>query len=320
MEEIMRLEHEGNMLLDDNTCFRDDDEQDYREKVKTRWTQRRETSADPDIVRMYLQEINRFPLLSAEEERALAMRVEAGDEEAVLAFQQANLRLVVAVAKRYVGQGVPFLDLVQEGNMGLMIAVRKYDYRLGTKFSTYATWWIRQMIQRSFPKNARMIRLPVHMAEAMGKVKRIVEERTRESGQEPQLEEIAEAMRVSLDKVIQVLRASRMEVISLQRSAYEDEDTEIGELIGDDSTPSPEDELMRTALHEKVDELLKMLIPREELVIRRRFGLNGEQSKTLEQVGQEVGLTRERIRQIESKAERKLLQMMQRCHLQEYLK
>ena len=316
----MRQEHEGYPLLGNETCFHDDNVQNYRGEEKARWPKRGETSTGPDIVRMYLQEISRFPLLSAEEERALAMRVETGDEEAVLAFQQANLRLVVAVAKRYVGQGVPFLDLVQEGNMGLMMAIRKYDYRLGTKFSTYATWWIRQMIQRALPKNARMIRLPVHMVEAMGKVKHIVEDKIRETGREPQLEEIAEGMKVPLDKVMQILKASRMEVISLQRPVCEDEDTEIGEFIGDETVPSPEDELLRKTLQEQVYELLKKLTPREELVIRRRFGLNGEQPKTLEQIGQEVGLTRERVRQIEGKAECKLLQMMQRCHLQEYLK
>ena len=321
MEEIMKWEKGTCCLTNDGAFFYDAGETDEGDEMeaKTHPICEETMLSDPDIVRLYMREISRFPLLSAEEERELAKRVEAGDAKAIRTFQQANLRLVVSLAKRYQGRGVPLLDLIQEGNLGLMLAVRKYDYRLGTKFSTYATWWIRQMIQRAICRDGRTIRLPVHMAEAIAKVNRVREEHLRAFDREPTPKEIAKAMRLPLERVMQILNAARMEVVSLQRPVYEEEETELGEMIMDERAPSPEKELMQSSLRDKLDEMLKKLTPREELVIRLRYGLDGQEPRTLEQIGRELKLTRERVRQIETKAKRKLMAMAQRYGLTDFL-
>ena len=307
MEEIMSWETEE-LAAAEHLCRRAD---------RTPWQGQ---GRDPDIVKLYLQEIGGCPLLTADEERALGQRIQAGDEEAVRIFQQANLRLVVAVAKRYVGRGVAFLDLIQEGNLGLMIAVRKFDWRLGNKFSTYATWWIRQMIQRAIPQQGRAIRLPVHMAEALARVNRAKEELRRGLDRDPLPEEIAWHTGMPLEKVLQVQRAARMEAVSLQRPVHEDDDAELGDFLEGDGADDPEEKVLKASLREQIGIALETLTPREALVIRRRYGLDGQAPRTLEQVGAELCLTRERVRQIEAKAERKLRLWMQRKGLKEYLK
>jgi RNA polymerase primary sigma factor len=258
-----------------------------------------------DPVRMYLKEIGRVPLLSSEEEVDLAKRMEEGSEEAKRRLVEANLRLVVSIAKRYVGRGMLFLDLIQEGNLGLMKAVEKFDYRKGYKFSTYATWWIRQAITRSIADQARTIRIPVHMVETINKLIRITRQLLQELGREPTPEEVAAEMGVPVERVHEIHKIAQ-EPVSLETPIGEEEDSHLGDFIPDEDAPAPADAAAFALLREQLDEVLSTLTTREQKVLRLRFGLEDGRSRTLEEVGQEFGVTRERIRQIEAKALRKL--------------
>ena len=259
-----------------------------------------------DSVRMYLKEIGRVPLLSADEEVNLALRIQQGDQEAKQELAEANLRLVVSIAKRYVGRGMQFLDLIQEGNMGLMKAVEKFDHTKGFKFSTYATWWIRQAITRAIADQARTIRIPVHMVETINKLVRIQRQLLQDLGREPTPEEIGAEMDLPTEKVREILKIAQ-EPVSLETPIGEEDDSHLGDFIEDDNATSPAEHTAYALLKEQLDEVLEQLTDREENVLRLRFGLdkNGE-IRTLEQVGQVFGVTRERIRQIEAKALRKL--------------
>lgn len=258
-----------------------------------------------DPVRMYLKEIGRVPLLSSDEEVELAKRMENGSEEAKRRLVEANLRLVVSIAKRYVGRGMLFLDLIQEGNLGLMKAVEKFDYRKGYKFSTYATWWIRQAITRAIADQARTIRIPVHMVETINKLIRITRQLLQELGREPTPEEIAAEMGVAVERVHEIHKIAQ-EPVSLETPIGEEEDSHLGDFIPDEDAPAPADAAAFTLLREQLDEVLSTLTTREQKVLRLRFGLEDGRPRTLEEVGQEFGVTRERIRQIEAKALRKL--------------
>ena len=258
-----------------------------------------------DPVRMYLKEIGKVPLLSADEEIEYAKRMEEGDEEAKKRLAEANLRLVVSIAKRYVGRGMQFLDLIQEGNLGLIKAVEKYDYRKGFKFSTYATWWIRQAITRAIADQARTIRIPVHMVETINKLVRVQRQLLQELGREPSPEEIAEEMDIPVERVREILKISQ-EPVSLETPIGEEEDSHLGDFIQDENVPVPADAAAFTLLKEQLDEVLGTLTEREQKVLRLRFGLDDSRARTLEEVGKEFNVTRERIRQIEAKALRKL--------------
>ncbi len=271
-----------------------------------------------DPVRMYLKEIGRVNLLTADEEKHLAARMEAGDEDAKQHLTEANLRLVVSIAKRYTGRGMQFLDLIQEGNLGLIKAVDKFDYRKGYKFSTYATWWIRQAITRAIADQARTIRIPVHMVETINKLIRFQRQLLQELGREPEAEEIAKAMGVTVDKVREIMKISQ-EPVSLEKPIGEEEDSHLGDFIPDDDAPSPADQASFSMLTEQLDEVLHALTPREEKVLRLRFGLNDGRARTLEEVGREFDVTRERIRQIEAKALRKLRHPSRSKKLKDYL-
>ncbi|MDD4334750.1 MAG: RNA polymerase sigma factor RpoD, partial [Desulfotomaculaceae bacterium] len=258
-----------------------------------------------DPVRMYLKEIGRVPLLISEEEVDLAMRMEAGDEEAKRKLAEANLRLVVSIAKRYVGRGMLFLDLIQEGNLGLIKAVEKFDYRKGYKFSTYATWWIRQAITRAIADQARTIRIPVHMVETINKLIRVQRQLLQELGRDPNPEEIAKEMNITEEKVREIQKIAQ-EPVSLETPIGEEEDSHLGDFIEDHDARAPAEEASFTLLREQLDEVLKTLTDREQKVLRLRFGLDDGRARTLEEVGQQFGVTRERIRQIEAKTLRKL--------------
>lgn len=258
-----------------------------------------------DPVRMYLKEIGRVPLLSSEDEVELAKRMEEGSEEAKRRLVEANLRLVVSIAKRYVGRGMLFLDLIQEGNLGLMKAVEKFDYRKGYKFSTYATWWIRQAITRAIADQARTIRIPVHMVETINKLIRVTRQLLQELGREPTPEEVAAEMGMPVERVHEIHKIAQ-EPVSLETPIGEEEDSHLGDFIPDDDAPAPADAAAYVLLREQLDEVLSTLTTREQKVLRLRFGLEDGRSRTLEEVGQEFGVTRERIRQIEAKALRKL--------------
>ncbi|HHV54518.1 MAG TPA: RNA polymerase sigma factor RpoD [Firmicutes bacterium] len=258
-----------------------------------------------DPVRMYLKEIGRIPLLTAEEEVALAKRIEQGDEEAKRRLIEANLRLVVSIAKRYVGRGMLFLDLIQEGNLGLIKAVEKFDYRKGYKFSTYATWWIRQAITRAIADQARTIRIPVHMVETINKMIRTHRELLQQLGRDPTPEEIAERMELPPERVREIMKIAQ-EPVSLETPIGEEEDSHLGDFIEDQDAPAPAEAAAFTLLREQLEEVLKTLNPREQQVLRLRYGLDDGRQRTLEEVGQVFGVTRERIRQIEAKALRKL--------------
>ena len=258
-----------------------------------------------DPVRMYLKEIGRVPLLTAEEEVELARRMEAGDERARHRLEEANLRLVVSIAKRYVGRGMLFLDLIQEGNLGLLKAVEKFDYSKGYKFSTYATWWIRQAITRAIADQARTIRIPVHMVETINKYIRVSRQLLQELGRDPTPEEIAHRMGLSVARVREIMKISQ-EPVSLETPIGEEEDTHLSDFIEDEAAPDPADAASMLLLKEQISEVLTTLAPREAEVLRLRFGLVDGRSRTLEEVGQNFGVTRERIRQIEAKALRKL--------------
>ena len=271
-----------------------------------------------DPVRMYLKEIGKVPLLSAEEEIKLAQRMEEGDEEAKKRLAEANLRLVVSIAKRYVGRGMLFLDLIQEGNLGLIKAVEKFDYRKGYKFSTYATWWIRQAITRAIADQARTIRIPVHMVETINKLIRVSRQLLQELGREPTPEEIAEEMHMSVERVREILKISQ-EPVSLETPIGEEEDSHLGDFIQDDNVPVPADAAAFTMLKEQLEDVLSTLTDREQKVLRLRFGLDDGRARTLEEVGKEFNVTRERIRQIEAKALRKLRHPSRSRKLKDYL-
>ena len=271
-----------------------------------------------DPVRMYLKEIGKVPLLSAEEEIELAKKMEQGDENAKKRLAEANLRLVVSIAKRYVGRGMLFLDLIQEGNLGLIKAVEKFDYRKGYKFSTYATWWIRQAITRAIADQARTIRIPVHMVETINKLIRVSRQLLQELGREPTPEEIAEEMDMPVDRVREILKISQ-EPVSLETPIGEEEDSHLGDFIQDDNVPVPADAAAFTLLKEQLVEVLGTLTEREQKVLRLRFGLDDGRARTLEEVGKEFNVTRERIRQIEAKALRKLRHPSRSRRLKDYL-
>ena len=271
-----------------------------------------------DPVRMYLKEIGKVNLLTAEEEIELAKRMEEGDEDAKKRLTEANLRLVVSIAKRYVGRGMLFLDLIQEGNLGLIKAVEKFDYRKGYKFSTYATWWIRQAITRAIADQARTIRIPVHMVETINKLIRVSRQLLQELGREPTPEEIAKEMEMSVDRVREILKISQ-EPVSLETPIGEEEDSHLGDFIQDDNVPVPADAAAFTLLKEQLVEVLSTLTDREQKVLRLRFGLDDGRARTLEEVGKEFNVTRERIRQIEAKALRKLRHPSRSRKLKDYL-
>lgn len=271
-----------------------------------------------DPVRMYLKEIGRVDLLSAEEEVDLALRIEQGDEEAKRRLAEANLRLVVSIAKRYVGRGMLFLDLIQEGNMGLIKAVEKFDYRKGFKFSTYATWWIRQAITRAIADQARTIRIPVHMVETINKLVRVQRQLLQDLGREPTPEEIGEDMDLSPEKVREILKIAQ-EPVSLETPIGEEDDSHLGDFIEDHEATSPSDHAAYELLKEQLEDVLDTLTDREENVLRLRFGLDDGRTRTLEEVGKVFGVTRERIRQIEAKALRKLRHPSRSKRLKDFL-
>ena len=271
-----------------------------------------------DPVRMYLKEIGKVPLLTAEEEIELAKRMENGDEDAKKRLAEANLRLVVSIAKRYVGRGMLFLDLIQEGNLGLIKAVEKFDYNKGFKFSTYATWWIRQAITRAIADQARTIRIPVHMVETINKLVRVSRQLLQELGREPSPEEIAERMEIPVERVREILKISQ-EPVSLETPIGEEEDSHLGDFIQDDNVPVPADAAAFTLLKEQLVEVLGTLTEREQKVLRLRFGLDDGRARTLEEVGKEFNVTRERIRQIEAKALRKLKHPSRSRKLRDFL-
>ena len=309
-----RCMDEGIEIIDDADVGAEDDAADFADDLEDK----DETDTDVDIdlsvpegvalddpVRMYLKEIGRVPLLTAEEEVDLARRMEAGDESARHRLEEANLRLVVSIAKRYVGRGMMFLDLIQEGNLGLLKAVEKFDYSKGYKFSTYATWWIRQAITRAIADQARTIRIPVHMVETINKYIRVSRQLLQELGRDPTPEEIARRMGLSVARVREIMKISQ-EPVSLETPIGEEEDTHLSDFIEDEAAPDPADAASMLLLKEQISEVLTTLAPREAEVLRLRFGLVDGRSRTLEEVGQNFGVTRERIRQIEAKALRKL--------------
>ena len=271
-----------------------------------------------DPVKVYLKEIGRVPLLSSEEEVDLAIRISNGDVAAKQRLSEANLRLVVSIAKRYLGRGMQFLDLIQEGNLGLIKAVEKFDYTKGFKFSTYATWWIRQAITRAIADQARTIRIPVHMVETINKVKKVQSQLLHQNGHEPSPDEIAEVIDMPVDKVREIMRVAQ-EPVSLETPIGEEEDSHLGDFIPDNDAPAPADAASHTMLREQLADVLSTLTPREAKVLRLRFGLEDGRSRSLEEVGKEFNVTRERIRQIEAKALRKLRHPSRSRKLKDYL-
>ena len=271
-----------------------------------------------DPVRMYLREIGKIPLLSYDKELELAKRILDGDEEAKQELAEANLRLVVSIAKKYVGRGMLFLDLIQEGNMGLIKAVEKFDYTKGFKFSTYATWWIRQAITRAIADQARTIRIPVHMVETINRLIRTSRHLLQQFGREPTIEEIAQEMDMSVEKVMEIQKIAQ-DPVSLETPIGEEDDSHLGDFIQDEDSPAPQDAASYTLLREQLNEVMKTLTPREAKVLRLRFGLDDGKARTLEEVGKEFDVTRERIRQIEAKALRKLRHPSRSKKLRDYM-
>ena len=303
------------LLTDDEEINMDEEEEVDVEKIDLSVP---EGISIEDPVRMYLKEIGKVPLLSAAEEVSLAKAMEEGSEEAKQRLAEANLRLVVSIAKRYVGRGMLFLDLIQEGNLGLIKAVEKFDYRKGYKFSTYATWWIRQAITRAIADQARTIRIPVHMVETINKLIRVSRQLLQELGREPTPEEIGAEMNMSVERVREILKISQ-EPVSLETPIGEEEDSHLGDFIQDDNVPVPADAAAFTLLKEQLVEVLSTLTEREQKVLRLRFGLDDGRARTLEEVGKEFNVTRERIRQIEAKALRKLRHPSRSRKLKDYL-
>ncbi len=311
------IEAQNIQIVDD---FADDNLVDIETVIEERADG--EDMGDPvmvdDPVKVYLKEIGRVPLLTPEEEVTLAERIMAGDSSAKKRLSEANLRLVVSIAKRYVGRGMQFLDLIQEGNLGLIKAVEKFDYTKGFKFSTYATWWIRQAITRAIADQARTIRIPVHMVETINKVKKVSSQLLHENGHEPSVDEIAQRLEMSVDKVREIMRVAQ-EPVPLETPMGEEEDSHLGDFIPDDDAPAPADAASHTLLREQLSEVLATLTPREAKVLQLRFGLEDGRPRTLEEVGKEFDVTRERIRQIEAKALRKLRHPSRSKKLKDFL-
>ncbi|CAH0141511.1 RNA polymerase sigma factor SigA [Peribacillus sp. Bi96] len=317
------LAENGVEILTDGEEDDDEDDPDEKKLAKEEEFDLNDLSVPPgvkinDPVRMYLKEIGRVDLLSAEEEISLATRIEDGDEEAKRRLAEANLRLVVSIAKRYVGRGMLFLDLIQEGNMGLIKAVEKFDYRKGFKFSTYATWWIRQAITRAIADQARTIRIPVHMVETINKLIRVQRQLLQDLGREPSPEEIAEDMDLTPEKVREILKIAQ-EPVSLETPIGEEDDSHLGDFIEDQDATSPSEHAAYELLKEQLEDVLDTLTDREENVLRLRFGLDDGRTRTLEEVGKVFGVTRERIRQIEAKALRKLRHPSRSKRLKDFL-
>ena len=316
--DVLRISgNDEELILDDDADIEKMDDEEEIELDKIDLSVPEGVSIE-DPVRMYLKEIGKVSLLTADEEIELAKRMEQGDEEAKKRLAEANLRLVVSIAKRYVGRGMLFLDLIQEGNLGLIKAVEKFDYRKGYKFSTYATWWIRQAITRAIADQARTIRIPVHMVETINKLIRVSRQLLQELGREPTPEEIAEEMKMPVDRVREILKISQ-EPVSLETPIGEEEDSHLGDFIQDDNVPVPADAAAFTLLKEQLIEVLGTLTEREQKVLRLRFGLDDGRARTLEEVGKEFNVTRERIRQIEAKALRKLRHPSHSRKLKDYL-
>lgn len=311
---IVMLERAGIEVIDEDEVEREMRERDRNKKAEAF----NDAMIVDDPVRMYLKEIGKVELLTADEEKELAARMEAGDWAAKQHLIEANLRLVVSIAKRYTGRGMHFLDLIQEGNLGLIKAVDKFDYTKGFKFSTYATWWIRQAITRAIADQARTIRIPVHMVETINKLIRIQRQLVQELGREPEVEEIAAEMALTSDKIREIMKISQ-EPVSLEKPIGEEEDSHLGDFIPDEDAPSPADQAASTLLKEELTKVLSGLTPREEKVLRLRFGLDDGRTRTLEEVGLEFDVTRERIRQIEAKALRKMRGPNMSARLREYL-
>jgi RNA polymerase primary sigma factor len=314
--DVLRITDDDDDLPDDDILL--SDEEDVDMDVENIDLSVPDGIGIEDPVRMYLKEIGKVPLLSADEEIELAKKMELGDEEAKKRLAEANLRLVVSIAKRYVGRGMLFLDLIQEGNLGLIKAVEKFDYRKGYKFSTYATWWIRQAITRAIADQARTIRIPVHMVETINKLIRVSRQLLQELGREPTPEEIAKEMNMPEERVREILKISQ-EPVSLETPIGEEEDSHLGDFIQDDNVPVPADAAAFTLLKEQLVEVLDTLTDREQKVLRLRFGLDDGRARTLEEVGKEFNVTRERIRQIEAKALRKLRHPSRSRKLKDYL-
>lgn len=318
---IQKLEDSGISVVDENG---EPSVHSLKSNEKQQATQPLEDLSAPtgvkinDPVRMYLKEIGRVPLLTAEEEVALALKIEEGDQEAKQRLAEANLRLVVSIAKRYVGRGMQFLDLIQEGNMGLMKAVEKFDYRKGFKFSTYATWWIRQAITRAIADQARTIRIPVHMVETINKLIRIQRQLLQDLGREPTPEEIGAEMDLPTEKVREILKIAQ-EPVSLETPIGEEDDSHLGDFIEDQDATSPAEHAAYELLKEQLEDVLDTLTDREENVLRLRFGIDDGRTRTLEEVGKVFGVTRERIRQIEAKALRKLRHPSRSKQLKDFL-
>ncbi|MDM5211666.1 RNA polymerase sigma factor RpoD [Peribacillus sp. RS7] len=324
MDEFYEVLTENSVeILTDGEEDDDEDDPDEKKLAKEEEFDLNDLSVPPgvkinDPVRMYLKEIGRVDLLSAEEEISLATRIEDGDEEAKRRLAEANLRLVVSIAKRYVGRGMLFLDLIQEGNMGLIKAVEKFDYRKGFKFSTYATWWIRQAITRAIADQARTIRIPVHMVETINKLIRVQRQLLQDLGREPSPEEIAEDMDLTPEKVREILKIAQ-EPVSLETPIGEEDDSHLGDFIEDQDATSPSEHAAYELLKEQLEDVLDTLTDREENVLRLRFGLDDGRTRTLEEVGKVFGVTRERIRQIEAKALRKLRHPSRSKRLKDFL-
>ena len=313
-------DNDNDLMVDDNFDGVSDDElkkEDDVEMDKIDLSLPKGISID-DPVRMYLREIGRIPLLSYDEELELAKKVLAGDEAAKQKLAESNLRLVVSIAKKYVGRGMLFLDLIQEGNMGLIKAVEKFDYTKGYKFSTYATWWIRQAITRAIADQARTIRIPVHMVETINKLIRTSRHLLQQLGREPTPEEIAKEMEIPVEKVVEIQKIAQ-DPVSLETPIGEEDDSHLGDFIQDDDSPAPQDAAAYTLLREQLEEVMKTLTPREAKVLKLRFGLEDGKSRTLEEVGKEFNVTRERIRQIEAKALRKLRHPSRSKKLKDYM-
>ena len=316
------FEEIGIDLLSDDDFEEEPDDEDLKEVENLKLDQITETTYEginiDDPVRMYLREIGRIPLLTYDQELDLAKRILQDDEEARQELAESNLRLVVSIAKKYVGRGMLFLDLIQEGNMGLIKAVEKFDYTKGFKFSTYATWWIRQAITRAIADQARTIRIPVHMVETINKLIRTSRHLLQQLGREPSVEEIAEEMEMPVEKVVEIQKIAQ-DPVSLETPIGEEDDSHLGDFIQDDDSPAPHDSAAYTLLREQLEEIMNTLTPREAKVLKLRFGLEDGKARTLEEVGKEFQVTRERIRQIEAKALRKLRHPSRSKKLRDYM-